>query len=197
MSTSCKIFGTNDERGAAHGIYEIIANAIDEAREGFGDKIKISIMKDGTVEVIDHGRGIPMGWNDAEQMYNWELVFCTLYASGKYESDNYGRSLGLNGLGATAMQYASEFMDVYSTRDGKTSYMRFEKGKPVGELKVTDANGRNNGTMIRFKPDSEVFIGIKNQCQLNTTSIYYVDKQCCTMDLKLLLFHEEIGKDIV
>lgn len=192
------IFGTNDERGAAHGIYEIIANAIDEAREGFGDKIKISIMKDGTVEVIDHGRGIPMGWNDAEQMYNWELVFCTLYASGKYESDNYGRSLGLNGLGATAMQYASEFMDVYSTRDGKTSYMRFEKGKPVGELKVTDANGRNNGTMIRFKPDSEVFIGIKNNSMPAEYYINILRRQAMLHNgLEITLFHEEIGKDIV
>lgn len=121
------IFGTNDEYGAAHGIFEIIANSIDEARAGFGKQIRIKIWKDGTVEVSDDGRGVPMGWNEHQKKFNWELVFCTLYASGKYDSKNYQDSLGLNGLGATAMQYASEFMEVYSTRDGKTSIMKFAR----------------------------------------------------------------------
>ena len=86
------IFGTNDEYGAAHGIYEIIANAIDEAREGYGDQVRVSIYKDGSVEVSDDGRGIPMDWNEREQKYNWELVFTTLYASGKYDNSSYGAS---------------------------------------------------------------------------------------------------------
>ena len=192
------IFGTNDEYGAAHGIYEIIANAIDEAREGYGKRIKVSIMKDGTVEVADEGRGIPMGWNETEKMYNWELVFCTLYASGKYDSGNYGASLGLNGLGATAMQYASEFMDVYSTRDGRTSHMRFEKGKPVGELKVYPAEEGKTGTVIRFKPDSEVFIGLKNNTMPAEYYINLLRRQAMLhAGLEIVLYHEEIGKDIV
>ena len=192
------IFGTNDEFGAAHGIYEIIANAIDEAREGYGNKIKISIMKDGTVEVEDQGRGIPMGWNATEEMFNWELVFCTLYASGKYDSGNYGASLGLNGLGATAMQYASEFMDVYSTRDGETSHMRFEKGKPVGELEILPAEKGKTGTRIIFKPDSEVFIGLKNNTLPAEHYISLLRRQAMLHSgLEIVLYHEELGKDVV
>ena len=159
--TASVLFGTNDERGAAHSVYEIIANSIDEAREGYGKHIRIEFKADGEVIVEDDGRGVPMGWNEVEQKWNWELVFCTLYASGKYDSSNYGGALGTNGLGATATQYASEYMEVYSTRDGKTSFMRFEKGYPVGKLKVMPAIKEGTGTTIKFKPDSEVFSGIK------------------------------------
>ena len=191
------IFGTNDEFGAAHGIYEIIANAIDEARAGFGDTIKVSIWNDGTVEVSDDGRGVPMGWNETEQKWNWELVFCTLYASGKYDSSAYGNALGLNGLGATAMQYASEFMDVYSTRDGKTSHMHFEKGVPIGELKVGNAIKEGSGTTIKFKPDSAVFINIKNMALEPEYYINLLRRQAMLHGgLKILFFHEKVGKEI-
>ena len=192
------IFGTNDEYGAAHGVYEIIANAIDEARAGYGNTIRISVWKDGTVEVSDDGRGVPMGWNEVEQKYNWELVFCTLYASGKYDSSNYGDALGLNGLGATAMQYASEFMDVYSTRDGKTSHMHFEKGRPVGELEVTNPIKDGTGTTIKFKPDSEVFINIKNESLSPDYYINILRRQAMLHDgIKIVFWHEELGKDVV
>lgn len=192
------IFGTNDEYGAAHGIYEIIANSIDEAREGHGNRIEVSIFKNGEVQVKDYGRGIPLGWNESEQEYNWQLVFCTLYASGKYKDDNYGESLGLNGLGATATQYASEFMDVYSVSNGEKSYMRFEKGRPVGELKVVKAEGEETGTTIRFKPDSEVFIGLKNNV---LPADYYINKlrrqAMLHAGLEVVLYHEEVGREIV
>lgn len=164
------IFGTDDALGCAHGIFEIIANSVDEAREGHGSLVKISVFKDGTVEVIDSGRGVPMGWNESEGKFNWELVFCTMYASGKYDSANYGSSLGLNGLGATATQYASEFMVVESTRNGETSIMKFEKGVPVGDLQVVPANREGTGTLIRFKPDMEVFSSI------DVPEEYYIDK---------------------
>lgn len=191
------IFGTNDEYGAAHGIYEIIANSIDEARAGFGKQIRINIWKDGTVEVSDDGRGIPMGWNEDEQKYNWELVFCTLYASGKYDSSNYGDALGLNGLGATAMQYASEFMDVYSTRDGKTSYMHFEKGRPIGQLKVSAPVREGTGTTIKFKPDPEVFINIRNMALPPDYYINLLRRQAMLHDgLEIIFWHEELGKTI-
>ena len=108
------IFGTNDEMGAAHGVEEVVANSVDEAREGFGKEIRMTFEEDGTVDIEDDGRGLPMDWNEAEEMYNWELALCTLYASGKYDSSQYGNSTGLNGLGLTATQYASEFMDVWS-----------------------------------------------------------------------------------
>jgi len=154
-------FGTNDEKGAFHSVEEIIANSIDEAREGFGKSIKVIVEQGNTITVEDDGRGLPMDWNEAEQMYNWELALCTLYASGKYDSSQYGQSLGLNGLGLTATQYASSFMDVWSTYDGKTHYMHFEKGRPIGELQILKPIREGTGTKIRFQPDPEVFPALK------------------------------------
>lgn len=191
------IFGTNDEHGAAHGIYEIIANSIDEAREGYGNQIRISIYNNGEVEVSDDGRGIPMGWNEEEGKFNWELVFCTLYASGKYDSDSYGESLGLNGLGATAMQYASEYMDVYSTRDGKTSIMKFKKGRPDGELQVVDAVREGTGTTIKFKPDQDVFINIKDNSLPAQHYIQLLRRQAMLhAGIEFIFYHEELDKEI-
>lgn len=164
------IFGTNDVNGCAHSIFEIISNSIDEAREGYGDLIKITIEGDNTVTVEDNGRGVPMDWNDTEQKFNWELVFCQLYASGKYDSSNYSSSLGLNGLGATSTQYASEFMEVTSIRDKKKYVKHFEKGRPVGELEVTDIDSSLTATKIRFKPDTEVFTSI------DVDYDFYIDK---------------------
>ena len=140
------IFGTNDINGCAHSIFEIIANSIDEIREGYGDLIEITVEEDNTVTVKDNGRGVPMDWNEKQQKYNWQLVFCQLYASGKYDSNNYSTSLGLNGLGATSTQYASEFMTVTSIRDGKKYVMNFRKGKPVGELSITPDKTGLTGT---------------------------------------------------
>lgn len=191
------IFGTNDEHGAAHGIYEIIANSIDEAREGYGKQVRVAIEKDGTVEVSDDGRGVPMEWNEAEQKFNWELVFCTLYASGKYDSSNYRGSLGTNGLGATSMQYASEFMDVYSTRGDYTCYMHFEKGRPVGKLKKMKAIREGTGTTIRFKPDPEVFTGIQGKI---LPANYYIDllrrQAMLHAGLEIVLKHADLEKPI-
>ena len=190
-------FGTNDEHGAAHGAYEIIANSIDEAREGFGDQIRICISADGSIEVSDDGRGVPMDWNEDEQKFNWELVFRTLYASGKYEASNYGESLGLNGLGATAMQYASEYMNVYSTRDGKTSIMHFKKGVPVGDLEVVTAIREGTGTTIKFKPDPEVFINIKNNIMPPEHYINLLRRQAMLHSgLEFVLDHAELAKPV-
>lgn len=191
------IFGTNDSRGAAHGVYEIIANSIDEAREGYGKQIRVNIRNDGTVTVSDDGRGIPMGYNKAEGKYNWELVFCTLYASGKYDSSNYSASLGLNGLGATATQYASEFMDVISTYDGKSHIMHFKKGVPVGKLQVVDAMRSGTGTDIRFRPDPEVFIGLEeNQMPPEFYGNLLRKQAMLHPGLEIILDHEAIGKPI-
>ena len=193
------IFGTNDEAGAANGVWEIVANAVDEAREGFGNQIRVNVWKDGTVEVSDDGRGVPMDWNEAEGKYNWELVFCTLYASGKYDSAAYGQALGLNGLGATAMQYASEFFDVESVYDGKSHIMHFKKGRPVGKMEVIPSTREagKTGTTIKFKPDPEVFIGIRNGCM---SPEYYLDKlrrQAMLQDgLEFILWHEDLGKSV-
>ncbi len=157
------IFGSDSLEGCQHAVFEILSNSIDEAREGFGKAICISYDKDSCIEVEDFGRGCPVDWNEREQRYNWELVFCELYAGGKYHNaadENYEFSLGLNGLGACATQYSSEFMDVTVNRDGTEYKLRFEKGNVVGELVKKPTVSKKTGSIIRWKPDREVFTEI-------------------------------------
>ena len=157
------IFGSDDIEGCQHSFFEILANAVDEAREGYGSKIIVKKYRDLSLEVEDFGRGVPLGYNEKEKRWNWELVFCELYAGGKYDNneDNsaYEYSLGLNGLGATATQYSSEYMSVYSYNGATLSEMNFKVGKPYGKLKVKDipAGGKKQGTIIRWLPDLSVF----------------------------------------
>ena len=157
------IFGSDGLDGCEHSYFEILANSVDEAKEGFGNVIKTTVYKDHSIRVEDSGRGIPLGWNDNEQQYNWYLIFCELYAGGKYEnnagSGMYEFALGLNGLGACATQYSSEFMKVESYSGGKKSTMNFKGGDPVGELEVTDIprGGKKSGTVITWRADLEVF----------------------------------------
>ena len=157
------IFGSDGLDGCEHAVFEILSNAIDEAREGHGSLITVTRFGDGSFQVEDQGRGCPVDWNENEGKYNWELVFCELYAGGKYDADgdNYEYSLGLNGLGSCATQYASEYMDVTVWRDGKKYSLHFEKGESVGGLKVEPTDrGKKTGTTIRWKPDLEVFTDI-------------------------------------
>lgn len=157
------IFGSDGLDGCEHAVFEILSNAIDEAREGHGDIITLTRYEDGSIAVEDFGRGCPVDWNAAEGRYNWELVFCELYAGGKYandEGENYEYSLGLNGLGSCATQYASEYMDVTVWRDGNKYTLRFEKGSIVGEMKTEPADRKKTGTLIHWKPDIEVFTDI-------------------------------------
>ena len=132
------IFGSDGLEGCEHSIFEILSNSIDEAREGFGDRIMVTRYIDGSIEVQDFGRGIPMDYNENEAKFNWELVFCELYAGGKYNTNDsdgsYEYSLGLNGLGLCATQYSSEYMDAEVHRDGWCYKMHFEHGEPAGEL---------------------------------------------------------------
>lgn len=161
------IFGSDGLDGCEHAVFEILSNSIDEAREGYGNVITLTRYADKSVEVEDFGRGCPLDWNPNEKRFNWELVFCELYAGGKYmnnEGENYEYSLGLNGLGSCATQYASEYMDVTVWRDGKKYELSFKKGKVVGkkgqELKVSEADRKKTGTTIRWRPDLEVFTDI-------------------------------------
>ena len=157
------IFGSDGLEGCEHAVFEILSNAIDEAKEGHGSLITVKRFLDRSIEVADQGRGCPVDWNEKEQKYNWELVFCELYAGGKYggDGDNYEYSLGLNGLGSCATQYASEYMDVTVRRDGKKYTLHFEKGENVGGLHEEDTDqGKKTGTTIRWKPDLEVFTDI-------------------------------------
>ena len=159
------IFGSDGLEGCEHAVFEILSNAIDEARGGHGKLITVTRFADRSIQVEDQGRGCPVDWNEKEGRYNWELVFCELYAGGKYDnenSENYEFSLGLNGLGSCATQYASRYMDVTVWRDGKEYRLHFERGEIVGRLEVSDQTGnkKRTGTTIRWLPDLDVFTDI-------------------------------------
>ncbi|MGN0576821.1 MAG: type IIA DNA topoisomerase subunit B [Ruminococcus sp.] len=156
------IFGSDGLDGCEHSIFEVISNSIDEARSGFGDKIIITHYRNNDIEVEDFGRGCPVDYNNNEQRYNWELVYCELYAGGKYDAgdESYEYSLGLNGLGLCATQFSSEYMDVEVIRDGYKYTLHFEKGDNVGGLKKEPCKKKQTGTKTRWRPDMEVFTEI-------------------------------------
>ena len=156
------IFGSDGLEGCEHSVFEIMSNSIDEAREGYGNKICITRFLDGSIEVQDFGRGIPVDYNKNEEKYNWELLFCEMYAGGKYDNggDNYEFSLGLNGLGLCATQYASEYMDAEIHTDGYKYTLHFEKGENISGLKKEKYEKKDTGTRIKWKPDLEVFTDI-------------------------------------
>ena len=186
------IFGSDGIEGCEHAAFEIISNSIDEARAGYGEKIIVTRYNDGSTEVEDFGRGCPVDWNNNEQRYNWELLFCELYAGGKYESaGDYEFSLGLNGLGLCATQYSSEWMDAEICRDGFIYKLHFEKGENVGGLTKEATTTRKTGSKIRWKPDREVFTDtsiplewyqevIKRQAVVNTGIIFVLRDQKLT-----------------
>ena len=166
------IFGSDGLEGCEHAVFEILSNSIDEAREGFGNIITVTLYDDKSIEVEDFGRGCPVDWNPAEKRFNWELVYCELYAGGKYKNDDggdYEYSLGLNGLGACATQYASEYMDVTVWRDGNKYTLHFAKGKIKGKMLVEPSDRKKTGTTTRWKPDIEVFTDI------NIPESYFLD----------------------
>ena len=157
------IFGSDGLEGCEHAVFEILSNAIDEAREGHGDTIIVTRYLDHSIEVEDFGRGCPVDWNEAEGRYNWELVFCELYAGGKYQNNaggDYEYSLGLNGLGACATQYASKYFDAVIRRDGCRYDLHFEHGELVGEMKKSPADRKKTGSLFRWLPDLDVFTDI-------------------------------------
>lgn len=184
------IFGSDGIEGCSHSMFEILSNSIDEAREGFGKEILVIRHRDKAITVRDEGRGMPLDYNPVENRYNFELIFEELYAGGKYETEgNYEYSLGLNGLGACATQYASEYMDVEVQRDGYTYNIHFEKGFNVGGLLKKESKSSKTYTEIKFRPDLEVFTDIDIPLD------YYKDtmkKQAVTnKGLKFILKDEE------
>ena len=166
------IFGSDGIDGCEHSVFEIISNSIDEAREGYGKKILITYFSDNSIEVQDFGRGIPVDYNENEKRFNWELVFCEMYAGGKYQTNDGGSyefSLGLNGLGLCSTQYASEYMDVEIKRDGYIYTLHFEHGENVGGLKKEPYDKKDTGTKIKWRPDLKVFTDI------NIPTSYFID----------------------
>ncbi|MEG2672082.1 MAG: toprim domain-containing protein [Ruthenibacterium sp.] len=188
------IFGSDGVDGCAHAIFEILSNAIDEAREGHGERILVTKYKDGSVGVEDFGRGMPVDFNKGEDKFNWELLFCEMYAGGKYSAgaDNYEYSLGLNGLGLCATQYASAWMTADIYRDGFHYHLDFKKGENVGGLQKEPTTRKKTGSMIRWKPDTDVFTDI------NVPSEYYLDvikRQAVVNEGITFVFTDETGDE--
>lgn len=174
------MLGSSGKDGALHTIIEILGNVVDEASSGFGDKVEFTFHKeDNSISIRDFGRGVPMAWSEKNKRYGWDIVYNKLYAGGKLKDpklrligfddwDNfkfsdfpYLASVGLNGVGASCAQFTSEYFEVTSYRDGHKYFKRFEKGYPVGEeLTVSDQGDEPNGTLVHWKPDSEVFSGL-------------------------------------
>ncbi len=159
------IFGSDGLEGCEHSVFEILSNSVDEAREGYGDKIIITVFADHSIEIEDFGRGVPLGYNEKEKRYNWDLVYNDLYSGGKYLNNAdgaYKYSLGTNGLGACATQYSSEYMKVRSFKGNEVSEMNFKKGKPSGKFTVREIEKKDkkHGTIVKWKPDLEVFTDI-------------------------------------
>ena len=186
------IFGSNDILGCQHSIFEIMSNSIDEAREGRGNKIVVTKFEDGSVEVQDFGAGIPVDFNKAENEYNWKLLFCEMYAGGKYddEADNYEYSLGLNGLGLCATQYASEYMDAEIHANGYCYTLHFEKGENVGGLHKEPYSKKDTGSRIRWKPDLEVFTAINVPVEFFHETM---KKQAIVNDGITFIFKNQVG----
>ncbi|MBQ6569982.1 MAG: DNA topoisomerase [Clostridia bacterium] len=188
------IFGSDGLEGCEHSVFEILSNSIDEAREGYGKKIITTVYPDHSIEIEDFGRGIPVDFNNKEQRYNWELVFCELYAGGKYNNDsseNYEYSLGLNGLGLCSTQYASEYMDVDIRRDGMRYTLHFENGENVGGLSKEPYTKKDTGTKIKWKPDLKVFTDI------NIPISYFLDiakRQAVVNDNLTFIIKDIAGK---
>lgn len=193
------IFGSDGLEGCEHAVFEILSNSIDEAREGYGSSITVTRFEDGSIEVDDNGRGMPIEFNQGEDRYNWDLIFCEMYAGGKYNTnagENYEFSLGLNGLGTCATQYSSEYMDVTVLRDGFEYTLHFEKGEnktaaKEGFLKKPSGS-RRTGTRIHWRPDLEVFTDI------NIPVEYYLDvlkrQAVVNQKLKFIFRNQQGGK---
>lgn len=189
------IFGSDGLEGCQHSVFEILSNSIDEAKEGYGNIIEVTRYNDNSIMVKDYGRGIPLDYNPKEERFNWELVFCELYAGGKYKNnsgENYEFSLGLNGLGSCATQYSSDYMDVTVFRDGFKHDLHFEKGENIGGLKKEKFSYASTGTCIKWKPDLEVFTDISIPLEYFKTVL----KKQAVVNSGILfkLFDEESGE---
>ena len=187
------IFGSDGLDGCQHSVVEIISNSIDEAREGYGKKIIVTRYSDHSIEVEDFGRGAPVDFNQKENCFNWELLYCELYAGGKYDTNdggNYEYSLGLNGLGLCSTQYSSEYMDVEIKRDGFKYNLHFEKGYNVGGLKKEAYSGRQTGTKTRWKPDLDVFTDIDISADF---FVDFIKRQAIVNDNVVFVFRNQVG----
>ncbi|KRL99514.1 DNA topoisomerase IV subunit B [Liquorilactobacillus satsumensis] len=149
--------GSTDGRGLHHLVYEIVDNAVDEALSGFGDEINVTIQRDNSITVTDHGRGLPVGMH-ALGIPTVEVIFTVLHAGGKFGQGGYKTSGGLHGVGASVVNALSVHMRVKTVRDGNEYEEDFENGgHPVGTLRKLGKTKKPTGTTVTFKPDPEIF----------------------------------------
>ena len=151
--------GSTDKRGLHHLIWEIVDNSVDEAINGYGDYIKITLHKDKSVSVEDHGRGVPTGMHESGKSTP-EVIYTILHAGGKFESDGYKVSGGLHGVGSSVVNALSKWMEVTIKRDKEESYIRFENGGHVAVPLKKIGTTSKTGTTVRFLPDEEIFTTI-------------------------------------
>ena len=192
--------GSTDKRGLHHLIWEIVDNAIDESINGYGDYIKITLNKDGSVSVEDHGRGVPIGKHESG-LSTPEVVYTKLHAGGKFEEAGYKVSGGLHGVGASVVNALSEWMTVTIYRDGVINQIEFEKGghvksklKPIGTTKMT-------GTEVTFMPDKEIFkttqFSFTTLCERMQESAFLLNKLTVELtdeeDDKSVTYHYDNG----
>ena len=149
--------GSTGSTGLHHLVWEIVDNAVDEALNGFGTSISVTIHKDGSISVLDDGRGIPTGIHKEAKIPAVELIFTTLHSGGKFSSKAYTTSAGMHGVGAAVTNALSEFVDVTIWRDGKIHHIRFEDGgKTVVPLEIIGGTNKH-GTLVTFKPSAKYF----------------------------------------
>lgn len=149
--------GSTNSQGLHHLIWEIVDNGVDEAVNGYGDKVSVAIHKDGSVSVEDEGRGIPVDIHKVTGIPAVQLVYTTLHSGGKFSNKSYTTSAGLHGVGATVTNALSEWIDITVFRDGNIYHLRFEDGgKLVTPLEIIGTT-RKHGTLVRFKPDKRIF----------------------------------------
>ncbi len=184
--------GSTSTLGLHHLVWEIVDNAVDEANEGYGKNIFITIHSDGSLEVEDQGRGVPCDYNEKEKMNGFQIVYQTLHGGGKFDESNYKSAGGLHGVGASVTNALSKWMEVHSYRDGIDHFARFEAGgskfSGIQELGKTSKRGTN----VRFFPDSDIFEDIT--FNFDRIAQHLDDQACLTKGVTFHLFDERTGR---
>lgn len=185
--------GSTDTNGVHHLVWEIIDNAVDEANEGYGKNIYITIHLDGSISILDEGRGVPCDMNEKEHMTGFDMVYCTLHAGGKFDESNYKSAGGLHGVGSAVVNALSSWLEVHSYREGLDHYVKYEKGGfKKGKLEVLGPTNKR-GTLVHFLPDKEIFDDIT--FDYNKIANHIDDSACLTKGVTFHLKDERTDRN--